>query len=313
MSDRVPRAHTPSPAGAALLLAVVIAGSCMPSPPPAAPSPNLDEPGLSLADHVGTTLVIVSLSPATLGENKLRVVLGDPSGTPISGSARVSLRRGSAQAATVELTANTGPGNMVISEADSYELLVDVAPVGQAPGEVRFPVTLPARETGRDLLVRVDAAMNQLQSLRESQALTSGGFVYVFSFDYQAPDRTHYTFIGPEGVGHETLLIGTRRFDRDGPTPWSESDLGIPVAAPSFAYSAAAHRLRQIGSESAAGRDTLVLALIDGAPPYERYYRLWVDVTSLQVQRYTMMASGHYMGGSYRDFNAPIQIAPPTR
>jgi len=294
------------------LLAVVIAGSCMPSPPPAAPSPNLDEPGVSLADHVGTTLVIVSLSPATLGENKLRVFLRDPGGKPISGSARVSLRRGSAQAAIVELTANTSQDNMVINEADSYKLVVEVAPIGQAPREVRFPVTFPAQEAGRDLLVRVDAAMNQLQTLRESQTLTSGGFVYVFSFDYQAPDRTHYSFIGPKGVGHETLLIGTRRFDRDGQTPWSESDLGIPVAAPSFAYSAAAHRVRQIGRESVGGRDTLVLALVDGAPPYERYYRLWVDTASFQVERYTMMASGHYMGGSYRDFNGPIQIAPPT-
>ncbi len=293
------------------VLTVLVMSSCGQFFAPAADTTTLDESGLSLADHAGATLVILDLSPARLGNNTARVRLRDSGGRLIAGSARLSLRRDGTQLATVNLTANTGEVRLGIDGADDYELVVDAAPSGQTSGTVHFSVRLPAEPASANLLQRVDAAMNQLRGLHESQTLTSGGFVYVFSYEYQAPDRTHYGFTGPEGMRHETLLIGTRRFDREGLGPWTESDLGIPVAAPNFAYSDGAHRVRQIGHEVIAGRDTLVFALVSGAPPVERYYRLWVDPASLQVQRYTMMATGHYMGGSYRDFDTAIEIAPP--
>jgi len=276
------------------------------------PAPSaIDDNGVSLADHDGPTLVILSLSPGALGENKVQVRLRDPVGKRIDGSARVSLRRGNVEIAAVGVTANVGEGKLLVSEADNYELLVAAVPVGQFAGVVRFELALPAPFPGPDLLARVDRAMNQLQGFRETQTLTSGTFVYAFSFAHEAPDRTGYSFIGPDGGRHETVLIGTRRFDRDGQGPWSESDLGIPVATASFRYSADPNRVRLIGHESVDGRDTLVIALVAGAAPGELYYRLWIDAATTQVQRYTMMATGHYMGGSYSDFNAPVDIAPP--
>jgi len=293
------------------VLTLPVMSSCGQPFAPAADTTTLDESGLSLADHAGATLVILDLSPARLGDNTARVRLRDPGGRLIGGSAQLSLRRGGRQLATVNLTANTGEGRLGIDGADDYELVVDAAPRGEPSGTVHFAVRLPAEPASASLLQRVDTTMNQLRGLRESQTLTSGAFVYVFSFDYQSPDRTHYSFTGPEGMRHETLLIGTRRFDREGPGPWSETDLGIPVAAPNFAYSDGAHRVRQIGRENVGGRDTLVFALVSGAAPVERYYRLWIDAASLQVERYTMMATGHYMGGSYRDFDAAIEINPP--
>src|SRR2546428_4659673 len=216
--------------------------SCGQSFAPAADTTTLDESGLSLADHAGATLVILDLSPARLGNNTARVRLRDPGGRLIGGSAQLSLRRGDSQLATVNLTANTGEGRLGIDGADDYELVVDAAPRGEPSGTVHFAVRLPAEPASASLLQRVDTTMNQLRGLRESQTLTSGAFVYVFSFDYQSPDRTHYSFTGPEGMRHETLLIGTRRFDRQGPgrRPTSSSPSPPPTSPTPTALTASA-------------------------------------------------------------------------
>lgn len=239
-----------------------------------APVP-LDDAGLVVADHAGATLVIATLDPAALGENTVRVFMRDTGGKPVGGSAHVSLRRGTTEVAASDVAAG-GSTTLMVAAADSYELVVEARPDGQPAGGV-------------------------------------GSFVYVFAYDYQAPDRIRYSFVGPDGGIHETVIVGTRRFDRDGHGPWTTSDLGSSLTTASFSFADAPHRVRQIGSEVLDGREALVIALASGAPPYERYYRLWIDAFDSRVLRYTMMATGHYMGGSYRDFNAPIEVAPPTQ
>ncbi len=288
------------------MLGLVI-GACAGSTQSAVP---LDDAGLVVADHAGATLVIATLDPAEVGENSVRVFFRDTSGKPVGGSAHVSLRHGTSEVATADVSAG-GTTNLTVPAADSYDLMVEARPDGQPAGAVRFPLTLPAAAPNVSLLAQVDTTMNALHGLRESQTLTSGTFVYVFDYDYQAPDRIRYRFVSPDGGTHETVLVGTHRFDRDGQGAWTQSDVGAPLTTASFAFAAAPHRVRQIGSETIDGRETVVIALVSGAPPDERYYRLWIDATNLRVQRYTMMATGHYMGGTYRDFNAPIEIAPP--
>ncbi len=292
---------------ALVVIALVLASACSGV---GQASPPLDDTGLSVADHSGSTLVIATLDPGSLGDNAVRVFLRDTSGTPVGGSAHVSLRRGGAEVGANYVAVGAAT-TLAIPAADSYELVVEARPDGQPPGVVRFPLTLPAKPPDATLLERVDAAMNTLRGLRESQTLTSGTFTYVFSYDYQAPDRIRYSFVRPDGALHETVVAGPRRFDREGQGSWTRSDLGAPLATASFSFAAAPRRVRQIGTELLDGRQTLVLALITDGPPYERYYRLWIDAVDLRVRRYTMMATGHYMGGTYRDFNAQIEIPPP--
>lgn len=297
-----------APRSVVLVLALLLtacAGSAQ------APVP-LDDAGLVVADHAGATLVIATLDPAALGENIVRVFMRDTGGKPVGGSAHVSLRRGTTEVAASDVAAG-GSTTLTVTAADSYELVVEARPDRQPAGAVRFPLTLPARRPDADLLARVDLTMNALRGLRESQTLTSGSFVYVFAYDYQAPDRIRYGFVGPDGGIHETVIVGASRFDRDGQGPWTTSDLGSSLTTASFSFADAPHRVRQIGSEVLDGREALVIALASGAPPYERYYRLWIDAFDSRVLRYTMMATGHYMGGSYREFNAPIEVAPPTQ
>ncbi len=289
------------------LIAVVIAGSCATSDQAGI---SLDDPGLSVADHTGAILVIAGLEPATLGDNSVRVFLRDASGKPVGGSVRVSLRRGTTEVPGSDAAVGAR-ARLAVAIEGSYELVVAAKPDGQPAGTVRFPLTLPARAPDAMLLARVDAAMNALHGLREAQTLTSGSFVYVFDYDYAAPDRIRYGFVGPDGIRHETVIVGRSRFDSEG-HGWVESDLGTSATTATFSFATAPHRVRQVGSEILDGRETLVVALVSGAPPDERYYRLWIDAQDLRVRRYAMMATGHYMGGSYRDFDAPLEISPPT-
>ena len=236
----------------------------------------------------------------------------DASGTPLAGSAHISLRRAGVDVVALDV-ATGAPNQVVIPGPGGYDLVVDARPDGQRPGTVRFALTLPATPLDGSLLGRVDAAMNSLRALREAQTLTSGTFTYLFNYEYQAPDRTRYSFIGPDGAIHDTIMVGPQRFDRDVQGPWTTTELGSPLTTASFSFATTPRRVRQIGEELLDGHRTLVVALITAAPPYERYYRLWIDPSDLRVLCYTMMATGHYMGGTYRDFNAPIEITPPPQ
>src|SRR5712691_3732502 len=255
----------------ALVTALLLA-ACGPSASELAPS--LADTGVSLAQNVGATLAIVELDPATTGRNTVRVLLRDAEGKHLTGQgSRVSLLRAGRELGAVPLDRPGERRTLDVPEAAAYDLRVTLA----TGGSMTFRVEFPAKPADPQLLAKLDQAMNALRGLREAQTLTSGTFVYTFHYDYQAPDRVRFTFITPDGLLHETVIVGARRYDRDGPEAWIESDLVTASVVPNFTYAADAHRVRVLGHESLDGSDAVQVALVEGAPPLERYYRLWIE------------------------------------
>jgi len=300
----------PFPGTRLALAAALILASCAPARPPIAPS------ALVLAENAGPTLVVVSLDPAGVGTNSLRVDLQSETGAEVRGSVGVRLERDGRQVASFGLAPPMLPvgsptlaGAITIPEAGRYTLRVDVT--GGAPsGSVAFDLDLPSPPAPPDLLARVDAAMNALRFLRERQTLASGVGQYVFRYEYASPGRIHYIFVAPDGTEHETILVEDRRYDRDVPLPWSSEDLGSPTPWPDFTFSRNAQHAHLIAHESVDSIDADVVAFTIARSP-TLHYRLWVGTSDLRARRYVMMATGHYMRGMYSDFDGPVDIRPP--
>lgn len=297
-------------------VALLVLGACAPSGvlSPSSGAVPRDAPdadtGITLAENTGPTLVILSLDPAAVGENSAQVALRDPGGKPVPGRIRISLTLDGAAAGSVDLSVADRRGTLRVPRAGRASLAVQMIDGPRAGSTVTFQIDLPVEPAPPAILTQVDEAMNTLRSLRETQTLASGGFEYLFRYEYQAPDRLRYTYVAPDGRLHETRILGAKRFDRDTGGDWATSDLGVESRVPSFGYADRSYRLRVIAHERAGAQELLVLALVRRTS-LDIHYRLWVGAQDHLVRRYVMMALGHYMTGSYADFDAPLEIVPP--
>lgn len=309
--DRPSRCAAPRAVAVAALLLVSACG--VSTAPAAAPAPpalaaGRTDTGVTLAENSGVTLVVVSLDPADVGANVLRVDLRDARGIAVAGSVRVGLSIDGAPTQLVRLAAPDRRGTVTFARPGRAALAVTVQDGPSAGASIGLALDLPAARVADGTLAAVDRAMQGLQTLRETQTLTGGGPVLVYQFQYQAPDRVRYTSTDATGAVLETRLVGRDRFDRKGDGPWTRSDLGFPEKVPYSAYARDATRARLIGREHAEGQDLLEIAFTQGA---DVYYRISVGAQDHLVRRYVMMARGHYMTGVYSDYDAPLAVARP--
>lgn len=299
-----------------LIVFALVVAACSPGPSASTPP----EDALVIAENVGSVLAVVSLAPAEPGANEVRIEVLGSGGERVDRRARIALLADGREVSATDLApgirlpfAAAVPlrGTISVPAAGAYEVTVSLE--GQA-GSASIRVELPARRAPDGLLATVDDAMNALASYRERQTLSGGGPAYDFRYEYRAPDRLRYTFSNPGTAPREAILIGDRRWDRalEGhDAGWVAGQGGAPIVVPSFAYAAKPRNARVIGHEGAGEGGLEVIAFVDGARGLPLYHRLWVEPASHRVQRYVMMAVGHYMRGTYADFDRPIEISAP--
>lgn len=283
------------------LVAIIAACGSPAAPGPAAPAP-VEDVGLTLAENVGPTLIVLSLEPADVGANTLAVDVRGPSGTSVAGAVRVDAVL-DGTATPVTLAPGARRGTLAVSHPGRADLRVAVTDGPSAGATVAFALDLPAQRVAPPTLAEIDQAMRGLHSLREVQTLTGGGPILLFRFEYLSPDRVRYAWTGASGLQEETRIIGRDRFDREGTAPWTHSDLGLGMRVPQSDYARGATRVRSIGHDG----DLTEIAFVQQP---DVYYRVWVGADRL-VRRYTMMTKGHYMTGVYSDYDAPIAISAP--
>lgn len=276
-------------------------------PSVSATAPALSDDGVTVAQNVGPTLVVLSLDPGEPGQNALRVDLRDARGAAVAGTVRVALSLDGNPVATVALPAEDRSGTLTVPRAGHAELVVSTTAGPAAGSSVTFAMDLPVARVASGTLAEIDAATAKLHTMREAQTLTGGGPVLLFHFEYEAPDRVRYTTISTAGLPQETRLIGRDRFDRETDGPWVKSDIGFGSKVPSSAFAPRSTRVRLIGREGTDGAALDVLAFVQNG----FYYTVWAGETDHLARRYTMMAKGHYMTGVYSDFDAPLSVVAP--
>ena len=269
---------------------------------------NGDHPGVTLAANDGPTLIVVSLDPARTGDNTLSVDLRSANGDVVAGSVQVGITIDGAIASSLTLPSGDRRHAVTLDHGGQAEITVRATDGPAASAHVTLALTLPIAPLPASTLSDIDAAMRGLHTLRETQTLTSGGPTLLFSFQYAAPDRVRYTLVKPGAPISETRLIGAERFDRDGAGPWASSDMGFASRVPASDLARESTRVALIGTGHDGAQPLIEIAFVQ---PGGVHYQVWAGANDHLVRRYTMMANGHYMTGTYSDFDAPLDIAAP--
>lgn len=162
----------------------------------------------------------------------------------------------------------------------------------------------------RRLLARAQRTMAGLETVRQSETVTSGpGSRASTEYRLKAPDRFAYR----TSAGSESVTIGKRQ--------WFGAD-GQPFVRRRFAGGGPGFRIRSwfrwtayarsaalLARERSGSRPLLRLALMDEATPV--WYRLTIDAATMRVVRVRMITDGHFMTQRLHAFNRPLAIEPP--
>ncbi len=115
-----------------------------------------------------------------------------------------------------------------------------------------------------------------------------------------APDRLTYR----TDTGSAAIVIGSRRWDREGGGPWVESPQ-TPLRLPAPFWSGKISNARLLGRT---GR-------LDVVSFFDRQLNAWfearIDERTGRTLGLSMIAGAHFMHHRYSSFDAPVQIEPP--
>lgn len=328
-----------TPGAAAPTPAEALAGARQPpgaAPPSGAARPagaaSGDRPTIVLAQSAGPLAVTLALARDEVGPNQLELELRDP-GSELVDVAAVQLRvtgpprPEGASGAPIELAPERAArgryrASVLLDRPGRWQVAVAIdggrtlgPTFAPGPWETTFSLPLPTTDAA-PLLTLAEQAMNRLQSVREvnrlgptwdGQRWTDKALTTVY--ELAAPDRMRFRI----ETGVEAVIIGQRRWDWDPDTRvWQAGPYGglQPFRFPTYSYIKNAEDVRLLGTEELDGRTVLVLGYYDAA--FGARFQLWVDAQNFLVRRELMIATGHHMLSEFVDFNAPVEVQPPT-
>ena len=167
----------------------------------------------------------------------------------------------------------------------------------------RFPGRLPP--AGAALLAKADRRMRALRSVQYDESLTSG---------LSSGIRTHYAMQAPDRIrfrtseGQSTILIGKRRWDREGTKRWVESPFP-GVQAPTYVWEGA-RNARLLGRTRLDGAPVHVLAAFSNAS-IPAWFRIFATGDG-RVLEAEMLTESHFMHHRFSGLNQPVRIEPPA-
>jgi hypothetical protein len=275
---------------------------------PPAPVVSSDQ-GVTMADHVGATLVLLNVSPVRVGSNQLEIQLQDPAG----GAARAAVRlrivppEGSGVSpwtVTPVLDGNIYRATAALAPEGNWKVEVLTANSEEPTAGAVFALDVPARGV-RDLLTASATRMNRLQSAMEQVETFADGIRSVATVVYRAPDRERWTGNATED---SEITIGSNRFVRGANGRW----IGEPVSHfhwPAFAPHEATEPML-LGRERVDDTECFVIAYV--SPADGSRHRAWIATDDLRMLRHSEAAPGRFVVNHYSSFDAPVQIEAPA-
>jgi len=298
---------TPGQIAAQHALAAQPVAACDPC---ALPLPAANE--LSVAGHAATNLVAAWLrrrSGHLTGQVRVLAIDGKPASTPfeiadasaVSVSCGLACRRFTLPAATAILK--------VIMNPDRNPQTVSLPTQWQPDASAQ----------ARAILLRSQAAMRRLASVRETELVNSVPGLYARDdYTLNAPDRISYQAhaVHPPQPGRfegQTIAIGAKTWFRSPGAAWQiQPPAGtLPFATPSwFAWSDYAQTTRLIETRVDHGRRVATIVLMDPGAPV--WWTLHIDLAATRVISGSMITPGHFATQTFSHFNDGPPIRPPA-
>jgi hypothetical protein len=179
---------------------------------------------------------------------------------------------------------------------------IDLRVSGKKP--VTWSVPLPKPWPPRDasaIVARATKTFRQLKTLTTDDSLSSGlGRTLHTRWVVAAPNRLTYQVRG----GPSAVIIGNTRWDKVAPgEPWVKS-VQTPIHQPTQFW-VSWQNAHVIDETPKVWRITFF------DPKTPGWYEIRVAKDTRRTLHMRMQAAAHFMRQTYRNFNAPVQIAPP--
>jgi copper transport protein len=165
--------------------------------------------------------------------------------------------------------------------------------------------TLPARwpaPPASGLVARVDGVFRDLRTLVIHERLASSSRnAITTNYRVQAPNRLAYEIVN----GPEAVIIGGRRWDRLPGGRWQRSEQE-PLKQPEPFWGSDPRRNAHL-----LGRGRFLHASFYD-PKLPAWFELTIDPRTKRLLELRMTATAHFMRHRYGEFDAPLEIVPPT-
>ena len=218
------------------------------------------------------------------------------------------------------IVGSCGPGCDNVLLAGSASTLVVHAVIDGVAYTARLPVAFDAAGDQRAvaLLRRVDAAQVKLHSAVADETLASSpAAVEATDYRIQAPNRFSYKVAVNGKLTDDTIIIGTREWDRALGKAWQPGSFGTqPFSAAGYFdwWADYADAPRLLDLDRAGGTtiaDIATVAELPGLGPV--WLRLHIDATHDRMLYVRMITVAHFMTESWSSFNAAGSIAAPVQ
>jgi hypothetical protein len=208
----------------------------------------------------------------------------------------------------VAAAGDCGPGcyeATLTSNGTPRRATVDVAGAGSSGRPVTFHLPRQWPAPALALVHRTARTYRRLKTLVVHEHLASDPTHAVdTTFWKRAPDRLHFKVRG----GDDTIIIGTRRWDRLPHGSWTRSGTSrLRAIEPSWTRLVKSATL--LGTATMAGRPAWVVSFANPAIP--AWFTVWIDKRTYRTLQVSMTATGHFMTDRYTGFDAPLSIEPP--
>lgn len=258
----------------------------------AGPPPTPPRGALTLATQLGDRAVAVAVERQAVRLRVTTAVLG-PDGEGIDGL-------------TVRANGNSstrcgfGCYRSVVAATSMLHLTVAGTPVD-------FDLPPPAARDARALLRRIGDTFMRARTTRFHERLSSGPGQVVES-DWKTAAPASLSFRTSDGSAG--IVIGGRRWDRQGRGPWQESVQDPRVPQPQLPWTVSPLDVAELRPVRVGGAAALRISFVDPATP--AWFTVTADARTLRVRRIEMVAAAHFMRDDYRSFDTPVHIVPPT-
>ncbi len=307
----------------ALTVALLAAAVAISQPAKYAQSATItpEESRLTLGGVAGDMSVMMTLTPARQGANRIEVAATGADGRPVSGAVRYLIRTMSLSRdlAPMALRLDAGPDAKAngdgpfIGSSGWWSLELTVRRQGKEDVSLTLPLLIdpqPPSANAPEAVALLTKAERQFERVRTWQELE------YFSPGTGAPNTTSYVFVLPDrlryrtNTGSEGRVIGVQSYFREPGGQWTRTTRAKPPKigfrfplATDIASAAMGSRLQEDD------RNYQIITYDD--PGGKLHFAVWIDVETSLPKRVFMVGEAHYMTSTMTAYNTPAKIAPP--
>lgn len=320
------------------LTAIFLAGVLTLSPPPRSDQTPVDA-GLAQVQNPARSVLLVgypdpavmvelTIGPTPEAPTDFSARVTDKDGNPLTDIQRVIFTFMYLENDTGLQTVNADPGPDSQYKVDGsflpldgmWKIQVTVRRKGLDDQKTEFPYYIeptapypatPATDAQSELKL-AQSKMNSLSALKSEQDLNDGVNGVVTSlYQYQAPDKTHFSIIG-QG---ESVAIGSDQYYQNKDGTWTLKARVENFVFPSFVFADTA-QTTHLGRADKVGDVPAQLVMFDTANTSGTeliHYGYWLADDDKRLLKFGMVTASHYMIQTYDDFNGKdIAINPPA-